>query len=392
MARTHGSSAPPPPLGQLGAAVRAARSCSPSLLGLAYPLRDDRRRPGRRSTATPTARWCAATAQVVGSSLIGQAFTAGNGSHGVGRSAFQPGRPPAVGDGYDPLATSRLQPRPGQPATCSTPIEQRRAAAPTLDGVAPSSVPPDAVTASGSGLDPHISPAYADEQVARVARERGLDAERRCAAWSTTHTRAGRSASWASPRSTSLELNLALDSSSRPASGDGRTDGAMARGTAAGLPRRRARRRQDLRDARRGAPPRSSAAPTSSSASSRPTAASTPPSMLDGPRGRAPPTSSSYRGADVHRDGPRRASCARRPRSRWSTSSRTPTSPGRATRSAGRTSRSCSTPASTSSPPSTSSTWSRSTTSSRRSPASRSARRVPGRGRARAPTRSSWST
>ena len=79
------------------------------------------------------------------------------------------------------------------------------------------------------------------------------------------------------------------------------------------------------------------------------------------------------------------------PRSRWSTSWRTPTSPAPATRSAGRTSRSCSTPASTSSPPSTSSTWSPSTTSSRRSPASRSANgsRTPW---CAAPTRSSSST
>ena len=69
------------------------------------------------------------------------------------------------------------------------------------------------------------------------------------------------------------------------------------------------------------------------------------------------------------------------PRSRWSTSSRTPTSPDRGTPSAGRTSRSCWPRASTSSPTSTSSTWSPSTTSSRRSPACRSGK----------PSRTPWS-
>jgi K+-transporting ATPase ATPase C chain len=56
-------------------------------------------------------------------------------------------------------------------------VEQRRAAIAAREGVAPAAVPPDAVTASGSGVDPHISPAYAQLQVARVARVTGLSAE-----------------------------------------------------------------------------------------------------------------------------------------------------------------------------------------------------------------------
>jgi potassium-transporting ATPase KdpC subunit len=53
-------------------------------------------------------------------------------------------------------------------------VEQRRAAIATREGVAPDVVPADAVSASSSGVDPHISPAYADLQVARVARVTGL--------------------------------------------------------------------------------------------------------------------------------------------------------------------------------------------------------------------------
>src|SRR5690349_8863233 len=49
-------------------------------------------------------------------------------------------------------------------------VQQRRAAIAAREGVDPAAVPPDAVTASGSGVDPDISPAYADLQVARVAR------------------------------------------------------------------------------------------------------------------------------------------------------------------------------------------------------------------------------
>src|SRR5215212_6431184 len=53
-------------------------------------------------------------------------------------------------------------------------VQQRRAAIAAREGVAPGAVPADAVTASGSGVDPHISPAYADLQAARVARVTGL--------------------------------------------------------------------------------------------------------------------------------------------------------------------------------------------------------------------------
>ena len=56
-------------------------------------------------------------------------------------------------------------------------VEERREQIAAEDGVDPADVPPDALTASGSGLDPHISPAYALLQVDRVAGARGLSVE-----------------------------------------------------------------------------------------------------------------------------------------------------------------------------------------------------------------------
>ncbi|TWV33122.1 potassium-transporting ATPase subunit KdpC [Streptomyces misionensis] len=87
---------------------------------------------------------------------------------------FQP-RPSAAGStGYDPTRSGASNLGPNN-ATLSKTIAQRRTAVAAFDGVRPGSVPADAVTASGSGLDPDISPAYAYEQVNRVARTRGLD-------------------------------------------------------------------------------------------------------------------------------------------------------------------------------------------------------------------------
>jgi K+-transporting ATPase ATPase C chain len=83
---------------------------------------------------------------------------------------FQP-RPSA--GGYDPLASGATNLGPNDPDLVKT-IGQRRSDIAAFDGVDPASVPPDALTSSGSGLDPDISKAYANEQVDRVAKARGL--------------------------------------------------------------------------------------------------------------------------------------------------------------------------------------------------------------------------
>ncbi|TDD28731.1 potassium-transporting ATPase subunit KdpC [Kribbella turkmenica] len=99
--------------------------------------------------------------QEVASSLIGQQY---------GERWFQT-RPSAAD--YDGMGSAASQYGPNNPELVRL-IDERRRAVAELEGVSPDRVPPDAVTASGSGLDPHISPAYAALQVNRVARARGL--------------------------------------------------------------------------------------------------------------------------------------------------------------------------------------------------------------------------
>jgi len=133
------------------------------VLGLAYPMAVfgvGRLVPDRADGSMLTV-----DGSVVGSRLIGQAFD--------GDEWFLP-RPSVAGDGYDPLASGASNLGPENPDLLATVTERKQEVA-DREGVDPSAVPADAVTASGSGLDPDISPEYARLQVDRVARARGLD-------------------------------------------------------------------------------------------------------------------------------------------------------------------------------------------------------------------------
>jgi K+-transporting ATPase ATPase C chain len=145
--------------------------------------------------------------QVVGSSQIGQGFTAGK--NAAPDPAYFQSRPSAAGDGYDPLASSASNLSPDNPALVKD-VAQRRKAVASLDDVRPGHVPADALLASGSGLDPDISPAYADVQARRVASTRGAPqaAVRRLIDQYTDHRTLG---FLGEDRVNVLLLNLALD-------------------------------------------------------------------------------------------------------------------------------------------------------------------------------------
>ena len=142
----------------------------------------------------------------VGSALIGQSFMDPS---GAALAQYFQSRPSAAGDGYDSGASSGSNLGPENPDLVSA-IEQRRAAIAELEGVDPSQVPADAVTASGSGLDPHISPAYALLQVPRVAEVRGLD-ESDVHDLVEAHIQQRDLGYLGEPRVNVVELNLALD-------------------------------------------------------------------------------------------------------------------------------------------------------------------------------------
>jgi K+-transporting ATPase ATPase C chain len=139
--------------------------------------------------------------QIVGSKLIGQPFS---------DLAYFWSRPSATPDTpYNAAASSGSNLGPTNPAQTDA-IVERIAALRAADSGNTALVPIDLVTASGSGLDPHISPAAAEYQVGRVARERGLSVGQ-VRALVAEHTEGRQWGVFGEPRVNVLELNLTLD-------------------------------------------------------------------------------------------------------------------------------------------------------------------------------------
>lgn len=141
--------------------------------------------------------------EVVGSSLIGQ--------QADGPGLFLPR--PSAGE-YDAMASGGSNLGPNNPQLVDE-IAQRRAAVAQREQVNPAQVPPDAVTASGSGLDPDISPAYARLQVPRVSGATGISRPA-LLALIDQHTTAPALGILGAPGVNVLELNLAITRTMHP--------------------------------------------------------------------------------------------------------------------------------------------------------------------------------
>ncbi|MEO7084955.1 MAG: potassium-transporting ATPase subunit KdpC [Gemmatimonadaceae bacterium] len=140
--------------------------------------------------------------RVVGSSLIGQSFT---------KPEYFHGRPSAAGNGYDASNSSGTNKGPTDRKLADTLIVQAIEDAVKNDGAVKGKVPSDMATSSASGLDPHISPANAFLQVARVAHARNADSAA-VRALVDRHVEGRQFGFFGEPRVNVLLLNIALDS------------------------------------------------------------------------------------------------------------------------------------------------------------------------------------
>jgi potassium-transporting ATPase KdpC subunit len=171
------------------------------LVGLAYPLVVFGIGQAAFRGAAGGSLVYGADGQVVGSRLIGQPFDA---------PGYFWGRPSAAGDGYDAGASGASNLGPTSRRLAGTVRQRIRALLAANPGRTAADIPAELVTASGSGLDPDISPAAAEFQVPRVAAARGLDPDR-VQALVRQHTQGRDLGFLGEPRVNVLELNLALD-------------------------------------------------------------------------------------------------------------------------------------------------------------------------------------
>jgi len=141
--------------------------------------------------------------QNVGSSLVGQTFSG---------PQYLIGRPSAAGAGYNPTSLSGSNLATSNPAL-RTRLEASSKEIAAREGIPVNQIPPELLAASGSGIDPHISPRSAEIQVARIARVRkiSLDDMRRIIAQHTEDQTLG----LGQARVNVLEVNLALDGLSK---------------------------------------------------------------------------------------------------------------------------------------------------------------------------------